>query len=406
MMRDKIGHKIVKSVFYAYSDTAYLPKLSSKNTAEEISTEIGVTQGKTSSASFFSFYVSDMVEDTETVQAGNENSEETYVVQLADDTAIIALANEESLRGRVQRILEYSSKKFLRTNMKKTEYLRISSQPSTDPLFIDQNTYIKHCDKNGYRYLGITFIQSQSIQEQILRNINEKKSVFVKFFAWMDNNRRAPIKIKLQVLYTCVFPTLLYGVETWWAIDSLMDDILKMERNALCSLRHDEALVRSVMDRCESTQMMYYYKNLVNGNKDNDVNERIARMQANRDVMTVRYMSLTEGKYAATIYDSNMDEEHRIIITRWRMACFDLAIETDKWRGIDRDKRICRVCFVVEDEKHVIFDCLRYHNIRNQFGYLFTNCRNVKDILNPKTSEFAKLVGKYLKLIEDERKCN
>ena len=261
----------------------------------------------------------------------------------------------------------------------------------------------------------------------------------------MDNNRRAPIKIKLQVLYTCVFPTLLYGVETWWAIDSLMDDILKMERNALkrclgvkqsvptdiiyaeinrpniianikdrlctffqelCSLRHDEALVRSVMDRYESTQMMYYYKNLVNGNKDNDVNERIARMQANRDVMTVRYMSLTEGKYAATIYDSNMDEEHRIIITRWRMACFDLAIETDKWRGIDRDKRICRVCFVVEDEKHVIFDCLRYHNIRNQFGYLFTNCRNVKDILNPKTSEFAKLVGKYLKLIEDERKCN
>ena len=47
-----------------YKKTSYLPKLSNVETGAEIVTDHGVTQGKTTSANFFSLYVSDMAENT------------------------------------------------------------------------------------------------------------------------------------------------------------------------------------------------------------------------------------------------------------------------------------------------------------------------------------------------------
>ena len=55
----------------------------------------------------------------------------------------------------------------------------------------------------------------------------------IKFYHWFENNKYALFRIKLQILYTCVLPTILYGAETWWIIDQIKEVILDIERNAL-----------------------------------------------------------------------------------------------------------------------------------------------------------------------------
>ena len=119
--------------------------------------------------------------------------------------------------------------------------------------------------------------------------------------------------------------------------------------------------------------------------------------------MKERYHSLTGNAYCPSIYDTFMREEYRILITRWRLSCFDLKVETGRYRGIPREERLCPICNVLEDENHVIFNCRAYDNIRTQFTDLLQQNPTTRDILNPQNKEIAEKVGLMLKLIEEQR---
>ena len=99
-----------------------------------------------------------------------------------------------------------------------------------------------------------------------------------------------------------------------------------------------------------------------------------------------------------------MREDLRIIITRWRLSCFDLAVETGRYHGTAREDRLCLFCNTIEDEHHALFDCSAYESIREQYSVLLQENPTVNDILNPRNKEMATSVGTYLKLIERERK--
>ena len=119
--------------------------------------------------------------------------------------------------------------------------------------------------------------------------------------------------------------------------------------------------------------------------------------------MKQRYLLLTGNVYCSAIYDSFMREDYRILITRWRLSCFDLQVETGRYRGIPREERVCPICNVLEDEEHVIFNCRAYDTIRTQFADLLEENATVKDILNPQRKDDAEKVGLMLKLIEEKR---
>ena len=295
-----IDGKFATAIRNMYEQTYYLPKTSNSKTSAEIKTEYGLTQCKTSSANFFSFYVSDMPRET-----GPSNS---FIIQLADDTAILA-TSIDALVYTLRKVFNYSDKKRLVTNMKKTKFLDLSTNPKMEPLQITDGTYIEAVGKEGYRHLGVTMIQSRFVHEHILKNIREKKGNAVKFFAWIDNNKYTPIKVKLQILYTCVLPAIIYGGE----IDKVKKYILQIERLALkrclgvkrstpddiiyievnrpeiiavikdrqftfyrklVSLREDEAIVKQFMKRCKNSNMMMYYDNLEEGYCNQNISER------------------------------------------------------------------------------------------------------------------------------------
>ena len=48
---------------------------------------------------------------------------------------------------------------------------------------------------------------------------------------------------------------------------------------------------------------------------------------------------------------------HSDSITRFRLGSHNLPIETGRWSRIKREDRLCRVCSVLGDERHFLFDC-------------------------------------------------
>ena len=439
MTAQNIGRRFAEAIAQMYSYTAYVPKESSTTLGEKIETKHGVTQGRTSSANFYSFYVSDMPECLRSQI--NDFMDPFNIAQLADDTATFA-SMLESLKNKIVELLKYSKENDQYANIDKTKYLHLSDHPVTEPIVIDDKRSVESAHKDGYNYIGMSYIPSIDIKDQIMKNLSTKVINVHKFYAWLEQNRDTPIVVKLIVLYNCALAAMLYGVETWWKIDAYREKVLLIERKALkkclgvksgvstnilyielnradmianisdrqynfyqkiVKFNENEALVKNIVNLCSELDIIKYYEQLSNNNRDNDLEMKKIEVTNSTESMKMRYLSLTSNVYCSAIYDSFMREEYRILITRWRLSCFDLKVETGRYRGIPREERLCPICDVLEDEDHVIFSCRAYESIRTQFTNLLEENPTVRDILNPQNKETAEKVGLLLKLIEEQR---
>ena len=62
LQADNIGDRALTDFINMYSNTSYVAKISMNEVGPDIRTEHGLTQGKNSSASLFTYYISDMHE--------------------------------------------------------------------------------------------------------------------------------------------------------------------------------------------------------------------------------------------------------------------------------------------------------------------------------------------------------
>ena len=444
-LMDKLCHKnagrrFVHAIHNMYQTTAYIPKLSNTRLGERITTEHGVTQGKEYSANLYSFYVSDMPVYLE--EFTTDFMDPLNLVQLADDTATLA-SFTASLRGKIRALFGYSDDNGQVANIGKTKYLHLSKTPHMDPLEIAEGQFVESAHKKGYIYLGSLFINSNILAEHIAANINNRMWNMHKFYAWLEYNLDTPIKIKLLVLYNCVFSAILYAAETWGDMTMTKEKILQTERQALkrilcvksstpndllyielnradivanirdrqqkfyrklLSLEEGSAIILDVLDMCKELEIVKYYEELSNDNREQNLAEKKHACTNATGTYTVRYTELTNMIYCPAIYESFMREDLRIIITRWRMSCYELKIETGRYEGIVREERTCAFCDVLEDEQHAIYDCRAYNTIRDDFRDILEQYPTVKQFLNPQDKETAEKVGMMLKLIEEERK--
>ena len=121
--------------------------------------------------------------------------------------------------------------------------------------------------------------------------------------------------------------------------------------------------------------------------------------------MTKRYCEITRLCYCDVLYDSFTSEKNRTIITRWRLSCHSLKIETGRRKDppIPRHERYCAVCLVVEDENHALFACKAHDFIRFHYRDLINKLRTVTELLHPKSNSDVNLIANYLSDIEENR---
>ena len=441
LMINGIGNKSLQNFKNTYSNTCYIPKISKRNIGRKIVTHHGVTQGKNSSADIFSFYVSDMHVDLDVLQLGDFMGH-LDLLQMADDTTILA-DNFLSLTEKVKTVIKYSKKKYLEINNLKTKYMEMSINPTMNDLYISRDMSVKSVrSSDGYNWLGFWLSYSNDVPGLILANLNKKRFNISKFYNWLDVNESTPFIIKLRVLYSCMFASVLYSCESWGDVTIITDKLLQIERNALkrClgvklrttadiiyyelnlpdiksviiqrqfnfinkiqSLSDGDAIVKDIWNVYRNSDIallpnsfITYYLQLQQNAIDMNICERKTRIMHSDSTMCVRYRRVSNVEETNLLYKCMVNDEYRQKITRWRLSSHKLYIETGRYKTppIPRECRNCSICNITEDEYHALFVCFAYWNIRNKYNKLLKKYETVSSILNPNTADDIKTIAK------------
>ena len=165
----------------------------------------------------------------------------------------------------------------------------------------------------------------------------------------------------------------------------------------------EDAIVKVMIDAFRDSRWLRYYANLGNKNGEREILEREERIRSSQNSMCKYYCELHLIDRKAEIYCSMLSDYYRVIITRWRLSNHRLNIETGRYTNpiTVRNDRVCTMCKVVEDERHVVFECPRYTNIRNQYNHLTIN-RNINSFLQPGYNDMIDTAS-FIYAIEAER---
>ena len=177
-------------------------------------TRTGIRQGSASSVLLFILFMDGLFAFLRTHCRPEAIIKEFHTLIHADDTVIIS-TDRELFMHKCDTMMLYFEKKQLNLNLSKSSYLIIN------PMKHDKKCSIKlkkgYLDyKSSQRYLGIIISDDGSIKHDVETFIKEKRgNVIIKFTNFCSKNPLAPIKIKLQVLDSCVLSSLSYAAETW-----------------------------------------------------------------------------------------------------------------------------------------------------------------------------------------------
>ena len=222
------GARFTKAVASMYEETSYIPKLGNR-IGEAITAKHGVTQGRQTSTSLFSFEVQDMGNSIQVASLLREHN----LLQLADDSAIMAENRQPILRVAFGQVLHFSDESYMFANLDKTFFLPLSEDGETDPIVISDSVVINCAENKEYIYLGMKYVASNDQTVHINKNLQCRSLNVHKFYEWLHVNEDTPIQTKLEVLGACMFSAYLYGVETWYKIVDVGDDLLLLERKLL-----------------------------------------------------------------------------------------------------------------------------------------------------------------------------
>ena len=110
----------------------------------------------------------------------------------------------------------------------------MTKTPQLNNLEIYNEITIKAVKPNdGYNWLGFNLSYSNQVADLVQYNLNKKLFNITKFYNWLDANETTPAKIKIDVLYSCMFQSFLYSCEAWGHIDHIEKKLLLQERLAL-----------------------------------------------------------------------------------------------------------------------------------------------------------------------------
>ena len=78
------------------------------------------------------------------------------------------------------------------------------------------------------------------------------------------------------------------------------------------------------------------------------------------------YKQIASDYKMANYLTTIRQRKYKIGLTKLRVSAHDLKIETGRYTNLPRDKRLCNVCNVLEDEYHFLDDCKSNNAFRIQ----------------------------------------
>ena len=129
-------------------------------------------------------------------------------------------------------VAKYSLEKFLRIHLEKSKYFHLTNNPDSklvEDILLGDGITLKPIVED-YIWLGFWLSDTNDISEIIQHHISKKMVHISSFYSWLAINEDTPIKVKLIVLYVCLFATLLYSCEVWVNLEDVSEKLLMIEK--------------------------------------------------------------------------------------------------------------------------------------------------------------------------------
>ena len=297
-------------------------------------------------------------------------------------------------------------------------------------------------------WVSIWLIPTLEVSKIIEFNLHKKSSNIAKFYAWLEINTETSIIIKIRVLYSCLFASIVYGCEAWVDCKKYAEKLKKIEVKALKSclgvkqgttndivyqelnqpdivatiqqrqfnffkkyldLQENECISKSLwnlyatlVNHNAPVNIRNYYENLMENSSQANVSERRNKIINSDATMSTTYVNITKCEYSQVIYKSFNNERNRICLTRWRLSSHKLYIERGRYAvpKIPREDRLCIICLEIEDEHHALFICRAHLFIRRKYEDILRKYNSTATILNPSSCADLNIIANYIQAIE------
>ncbi len=341
----------------------------------------------------------------------------------ADDILMLSTARNTAIL-KVKCLIQYCKDNFIRLQLKKCAVMCINGddEEDTQPFMIENLTLnLTDCEV----YLGSAITNSFKLIDDVNADIKMRLVNVIKFFAFLRNNRNAPVMVKLKVQDACILCSLLYNSETWSNVNinrleivhrRMLRSILGVSTKTCNEILYIELGEVSMRTRVTMKQFEFWKKVLemsydnplkyiIRKAKEAKLKEIIyyekiyAKYESKEDIVneffqttrnTIRHKaSQGRSKYATyltinpnleipTCYE-NAKYNHVNMVGKLRTSSHNLRVETGRKIGIRRERRLCHCGIGVEDEWHFLCGCDDYIDIRVKHG---VKDMSVADILN------------------------
>ena len=411
----------------------------------EFISHCGVRQGDTLSPTLFGLYINDLVLDLNKTGSGVRLEGNLSISSLlyADDLAIIA-ETEEGLQSQLDVLLEWCQKWSMRVNISKTKvvHYRTKTQPRSQCTFIFDNVNIDTVDK--YKYLGIILDEHLDFNNTAAVLAGSGGRALGAIYTKFNKLKGLGYKTYTQLYHSGVTPILdycsgIWGHQNFGKIDTVQNRAIRFylgvhafapnlavngdmgwvssgNRRKIEILRYWNRVVR--MDDIRLTKKVFMWdrnKRRRMGNWSSDIYKifncmGLTHMYDNMDKIDIHAArdhlhSITTHQWATDIenvpklrtyrtfknsYETEpyvykvFNRAHRSILAQFRCGILPIKVETGRFTQIPQEFRLCILCDSnsVEDERHFLFECSFYEDIRNTFFHTVENLHSEFNTLN------------------------
>ena len=466
-----VSLKFVKSIKAIYNSVKVCVKSLGK-LSDSFDSLVGVKQGEPLSPLLFILFLNDLSSeldmdvDTELIIEEFQK----FVLLFADDTLLLAETLPD-LQNLLNKLSSYCDNWNITVNTDKTKVLvfKRSSRPEDFDIFYGN----ERLDVvRNFIYLGVN-VTSNGNFSHAQKHLSEQASKALYSLGHIFDTNVLCVNDKLKLFDSLILPILNYGSEIWSFSKSQDAERIHLKflkqilgvRKQTCNLAVYGELGRVPLSVLHKTRVLKYWFKILstpqsliykvynqqvvdvnNGSNDNSwalnlkrlldslgfqflwINQSMSRSQLNMVLQAV-YDQFLQSWYADVGNTSKLSvyrltdkhfkyenylndvvvEKHKIALSRFRTAAHKLMVEEGRYRGIDKNLRICQFCNanIVEDEYHFLLVCPMYREQRIQllpkYYCRWPSTTKFKMLLNETRVNVVKNLAKFLYVATDKR---
>ena len=303
--------------------------------------------------------------------------------------------------------MDFCEKYGMAVNEVKTKILVINGTNKDREEFVCKGVTVRHA--KSYIYLGSPFTEDGNIRNVIVMHVKSRNADLNKFKIFCRVNATMPYMYKKMVLEAAIISSLLYGCESWLTeqfksleksyigalkallgvrettrtdivlLETGMPTLIEFIRKKTASFVKknvrgdiDETPLAKVYKMCEQKRTPGYVhiKRLLDYPEEQNLHEIKQRFATEQGSKANTYKEINSSLNVHQVYRTNryIEERKRIVFTKFRTSSHSLKIETGRWSRIAREHRLCDCGGGIQDESHVVFDCVKTQEVREKYG--------------------------------------